>query len=160
MGDRVQNKTVQPATAGGDPGRLEALLRQAGIPYSEEASGRLTITDGPEDFLIEVHPADGVWCLFGIDMGELRLLVSGSGNEDLGEDELQRVAREHLRPLYRRYQPVFARAGFQEEVVVDADSYAIAFVKSTAGSSPAEMVEVVRWCCRAGQPARGRGVAR
>jgi len=160
MSDPVQENTAQAASAGIDLGRLDALLRQAGIPCDNDASGRLTVADGPEDYLVEVHPAGGVWCLFGIDMEELRLLVSGSGNEDLGEDELQRVAREHLRPLYRRYQPLFAPAGFQEEVVVDAESYAIAFVKPTAGMSPAEIVEVVRWCCRTGQLARGRGVAR
>jgi len=139
--------------------RIKALLRQEGIGFAEEPSGRLAIAGGPDDCLIEVDPAGGVWCLFGIDMEELRLLVSGSSNEDLGEDELQRVAREHLRPLYRRYQPLFAGAGFGEEVVVDAESYAIAFVKQTAGLSPAGFVEAVQWCRRVGQPVRSNGVA-
>jgi hypothetical protein len=142
-----------------DVDRLKTLLRHDGIEFSEEASGRLAIAGGPDDYLIEVDPAGGVWCLFGVDMQELRLMVSGSGNEDLGEDELQRVAREQLRPLCRRYQPLFAGAGFEEEVVVDAESYAIAFVKPPAGLSPADLVEVVRWCRRAGQPMRGSGVA-
>ncbi|HUJ79418.1 MAG TPA: hypothetical protein VLY45_03770 [Nitrospiria bacterium] len=132
---------------------LKTRLREAGVAFSEEASGRLAVAGGPDEYLIEVAP-DGVRCLFGVDMEELRLLVSGSGNEDLGEDELQRVAREQVRPLVRRYQPIFAAAGFQEEVVVDAGSYAVAFVKPTAGFSPSAIVEVVRWCCRAGRPPR------
>ncbi len=142
-----------------DVDRLKALLRQGGIGFAEEPSGRLAISGGPDDYLIEVDATGGVWCLFGVDMQELRLLVSGSSNEDLGEDELQRVAREQLRPLYRRYQPLFVQAGFEEEVIVDAESYAIACVKRMAGANPAEIVEAVRWCCRAGQPARGSGVA-
>jgi hypothetical protein len=147
--------TAGPA-AGMD--RLKALLRQTGVEFVEEPSGRLAIAGGPDDYLIEVD-AGGVWCLLGVDMQELRLLVSGSSNEDLGEDELQRVAREQLRPLYRRYQPLFAGAGFEEEVIVDAGSYAIGFVKRPAGLSPADIIETVRWCRRAGQPARGSGVA-
>jgi len=137
--------------------RLKSLLRQEGIGFVDDPSGRVAITDGPDDYLIEVDAA-GVWCLLGVDMQELRLLVSGSSNEDLGEDELQRVAREQLRPLYRRYQPLFAGAGFEEEVIVDAGSYAIGFVKRPAGMSPADIIETVKWCCRAGQPARRSGV--
>jgi len=145
--------------APGDPLRLQALLRQGGIMFREDTAGRLAIDGGPDDYLIELDPRDGLWCLFGIDMQELRLLVSGSGNEDLGEDELQRVAREQLRPVYRRYQPLFARAGFDEEVVVDAESYAIGYVKRTAGLSQEEIVELVRWCRSGGRTPGGNGAA-
>jgi hypothetical protein len=151
MGEPGPEETGRGEAAAVDMGTLKTRLRQAGVSFGEEAGGRLLINGGPDDYLIEVDPAGGVWCLFGVDMGELRLQVSGSSNEDLGEDELQRVAREYLRPLYRRYQPFFAGAGFVEEVVVDADSYAITFIKPTAGLSPADIVDVVR-CCQAGQP--------
>lgn len=152
VGEPRHEKTIRGETTAVEMDKLKTLLQQAGISFGEESAGRLVIVDGPDDYLIEVDPHGDVWCLFGVDMSELRLLVSGSSNEDLGEDELQRVAREHLRPLYRRYQPLFAGAGFEEEVVVDADSYAIAFVMPTAGLSQSDMVDVVRWCCRAGQP--------
>jgi len=154
MGEPEREDPGTGETAAVEMDTLKTLLREAGIAFSEEPAGRLVVVGGPEDYLIEVAPDGGIWCLFGVDMGELRLLVSGAGNEDLGEDELQRVAREQLRPLHRRYQPLFAGAGFQEEVVVDADSYAIAFVKPTAGLSPAAIMDVVRWCCRTGQPTR------
>jgi len=129
---------------------IKQLLRQSHIAFTEDAAtGRLEI-DGPDDYLIELDPARGLCCLFGVDMAELRLLVSGASNEDLGEDELQRVAREQLRPLYRRYQSRFAGAGFMEDVMVDAHSYAVAFVKSTAMLAPDEVVRLVQWCRNAG----------
>jgi hypothetical protein len=34
--------------------------------------------------------------------------------------------------------------------MVDADSYAIAFVKTVDGLNPKAIVEWVRWCCQAG----------
>lgn len=95
---------------------------------------------------MEIDPGKGLLCLFGVDMEELRLLVSGTSNEDLGEDELQRVAREHVRPLVRRYQPAFTAAGFSEEVEVDAASYAVAFVKPVDPLIPDRAVEMIRWC--------------
>ncbi len=130
---------------------MKVLLHRAGVGFSEDRSGGLMIDGGPDDYLIEVDPVRGLRCLFGVDMEELRLLVSGSSNEDLGEDELQRVAREHLRPLFRRYQPIFASAGFEERVEVDPESYAIAFAKSIDGVSSTDVVEWVQWCRRAGR---------
>jgi hypothetical protein len=159
VGEPGREETVRGESTAVEMDTLKNLLQQAGMSFSEDSTGRLVIAGGPDDYLIEVDPHGVVWCLFGVDMSELRLLVSGSSNEDLGEDELQRVAREHLRPLYRRYQALFVGAGFEEEVVVDADSYAIAFVKPTAGLSRADMVDVVRWCCRAGHPPHSGGAA-
>ena len=152
MGGPEHEETVRDESTAVDMDTFKSLLQQAGVSFSEESDGRLIIAGGSDDYLVEVNPHGNVWCLFGVDMSELRLLVSGSSNEDLGEDELQRVAREQLRPLQRRYQPLFAGAGFEEEVVVDADSYAIAFVKPTAGLSQADMVDVVRWCLAAQPP--------
>jgi hypothetical protein len=135
---------TSPATTNDD--RVRALLRGSGVGFSEDAAGRLAIAGGPDDYLIELDPARGLMCLFGVDMQELRLMVSGAGNEDLGEDELQRVAREHLRPMWRRHQPRFAASGFTEEVVVDAESYAVAFVKPVVGMMPEAVVAWVQWC--------------
>lgn len=157
----MSESKCEPAVPGESSVEMEtvkALLRNAGVAFHEETSGHLTVDGGPDDGLIEVTP-DSVRCLFGVDMEELRLLVSGAGNEDLGEDELQRVAREQLRPLQRRYQPLFAAAGFQEDVLVDADSFAIVFVKPTAGLRPAAVAELVRWCCHVGRPAKSNGDA-
>jgi hypothetical protein len=157
----MRESKCEPAATGDaadEMGTVKALLQKAGVVFREEAAGQLVVDGGPDDCLIEVTP-DSVRCLFGVDMGELRLLVSGSGNEDLGEDELQRVAREQLRPLQRRYQPVFTAAGFQEDVVVDADSLAIAFVKPTAGLRAAAIAELVQWSCRVGRPAESSGAA-
>jgi hypothetical protein len=153
-----REETGRDESAVVDMDTFKTLLQQARVSFSEESDGRLAIAGGPDDYLVEVDPHGDVWCLFGVDMSELRLLVSGSSNEDLGEDELQRVAREHLRPLHRRYQPLFAGAGFEEQVVVDADSYAMAFVKPTAGLSQTDMVDVVRWCLD-GQPPHSREAA-
>ncbi|MEW6323903.1 MAG: hypothetical protein AB1515_00795 [Nitrospirota bacterium] len=132
---------------------VKTLLKRSAVVFTEEPDGRLEIGGGPEEYLIELDAERGVSCLFGVDMEELRLLVSGSGNEDLGEDELQRVAREHLRPLRRRYEALFTRAGFVEEVRVDAHSYAVAFVKAVAGMPPETVVEWVRWARRPGRAA-------
>lgn len=140
-----------PATIDFD--QVKQLLGRSGIVFTEEASSHVSIDGCPDDYLLELDSEQGVMCLFGVDMEELRLLVSGGSNEDLGEDELQRVAREHLRPLYRRYESVLTRAGFASEVRVDAHSYAVAFVKPITGLSPESVVEWVRWAMRASGPA-------
>lgn len=138
-------------SAATDFDQVKALLHQSGVAFTEESTGRLGIETGPADYLIELDPEQGLMCLFGVDMSELRLLVSGASNEDLGEDELQRVAREHLRPVCRLYQPIFAKAGFTEEVITDPDSYVVGFVKSINGLDPKTIVNWVRWCCWASQ---------
>jgi hypothetical protein len=158
VGEPGREETGRDELTVADMDLFKTLLQQAGISFVEDSDGRLNIAGGPDDYLVEVDSHGDVWCLFGVDMSELRLLVSGSSNEDLGEDELQRVAREQLRPLHRRYQPLFAGAGFEEKVVVDADSYAIGFVKPTAGLNEAGMVDVVRWCL-AGQPPQSKEAA-
>ena len=63
-------------------------------------------------------------------MEELRILLAGSTPEDISEDELQRVARDQLRPVTQKYRSSLRGSGFEETVETTEQHYAISFEKT------------------------------
>ena len=70
--------------------------------YELEPGGAIAMDLGGSGWMLEVQPVERLLCQVGVDMEELRTLLSGNTAEDLSPDELQRVAKDHLRPSVRR----------------------------------------------------------
>jgi hypothetical protein len=124
-------------------------IREKGFPFEplRQAEGESVLYRADKaDCVIELWDSGRLTCQFGIDMEELRNLVSGSGNEDIAEDELQRVARDHLRPLSRRYGPGLKELGYEEIVDTAEHHYAISFEKTLNLSDPPAVLSEIQGC--------------
>ena len=83
---------------------------------------------------------------FGMDMEELRTLLAESSTEDIAEDELQRVAKDHLRPMVQRYRPKLVALGFQEGKEVTEEYYAMSFQKTVLVADASDVISQVQDC--------------
>lgn len=126
---------------------LKRELTRLGMEF-EESNGPtvLSLEVGRFPFLIEFHPDGRLVVLFGVDMDELRTLVSGGATEDLSEDELQRVARDQLRPTVNVFKSTLKGDGFQETIDAGAGYYAIAFNKTIPEQGARESAALIRTC--------------
>ena len=130
--------------------KLKAWLTQSKIAFEENDPEEkiLLIEPHDTDYLLEICADGRLLCQFGIDLQELRDMISGGTTEDLSEDELQRSAREHLRPIVTRYRGKLIGAGFEEEVEANDEHYAITFKKILDLNRPEQLVETLKWCSR------------
>jgi hypothetical protein len=130
---------------------IQEGLREAGYSFDrihQEAGESLLLVMERADCVVELMPDGRLACQFGVDMEELRTLVSGDSNEDIAEDELQRVAREHLRPRFQKFRPRLTAHGFEETVDTTAQYYAISFVKPLDLSDPPRVVSQLEDCLK------------
>lgn len=111
---------------------LEALMKGLGWSFErlEEELGTgvsLLLETPEEDCLVEIFSDGRLACQFGVDMEEMRNLLTGDQTEDMQDDELVRVARDHLRPIVGRYRQALIKEGLEEGVDATPDYYAILF---------------------------------
>jgi hypothetical protein len=127
--------------------RIKPLLTQSRIRFSESdaAGGLLRIETHDPDLLVELDPSGAILCQFGQDLEELRGMISGNTTEDLSDDELQRAAREHLRPTVTRYRSALRTAGFEETVEATGDHYVIVFRKSFDPADSDSLLKTLKW---------------
>jgi hypothetical protein len=132
--------------------RLKAVqkrLTDRDLPfdYARQPEGdSILLSVDQSDCLLELWADGKLSCQFGVDMEELRTLVAGSSNEDIAEDELQRVARDHLRPQFQKYRAPFLARGFEEAVETTEHSYAVCFNKTVDLSDPEAAARSVQDC--------------
>ena len=111
---------------------LEETMKSLGWAFKRlgEESGpeRSLLLETPEeDCLVELFPDGRLACQFGVDMEEMRNLLTGDQTEDMQDDELVRVARYHLKSIVDRYRKALIKEGLEEGVDVTEDYYAIVF---------------------------------
>ena len=114
--------------------------------YELEPGGAIAMDLGESGWMLELQPGERLLCQVGVDMEELRTLLSGNTAEDLSSDELQRVAKDHLRPSVRRYKPKLVAAGFEEGIEVEEEFMAITFERPINFQDPEEINDIIEWC--------------
>ena len=114
--------------------------------YELEPGGAIAMDLGESGWMLELQPSERLLCQVGVDMDELRTLLSGSTPEDISSDELQRVAKDHLRPSMRRYKPKLIEAGFEEGIEVEEEFMAITYERPIDFQDPAYINETIDWC--------------
>ncbi|HIA13571.1 MAG TPA: hypothetical protein EYN18_04015 [Nitrospirales bacterium] len=114
--------------------------------YELEPGGAIAMELGESGWMLELQPVARLLCQVGVDIEELRTLLSGNTAEDLSSDELQRVAKDHLRPSVRRYKAKLVEAGFAEGTEVEEEFMAITFEREIDFHDPAEINETIQWC--------------
>ena len=129
---------------------LKTLLSQSKMAFEEtgRGDGSLAIEADGAEYLLELCADGELLCQFGVDLDELRGMISGGTTEDLSDDELQRSAREHLRPIVNKYRGKLTAAGFEEAIEANEEYYAITFKKTLDLARPDQVVETLKWCAR------------
>ena len=109
---------------------VESLIRGAEweceVLQGEKTEERSLILARPtDDCLVELF-SDGRFAVqFGVDMEEMRSLLTGDQTEDMADDELVRVARFHLKTQLDRFRPAMLAQGLVEGEDATEDYYAV-----------------------------------
>lgn len=125
-------------------------LDQGSIDFSEteEPKGGLSLSTGDEDCLVEIHPDQSLVCLFGLDLDELRGMISGGATEDLSSDELQKVARDSLRRTIGPRAMVLRKLGFEEEIQATDEIFVLSYRKVLKNQEIKTNLETIRQCLK------------
>ncbi|HEY5647960.1 MAG TPA: hypothetical protein VIU33_00565 [Nitrospiria bacterium] len=122
-------------------GPVEDKIRRAGweceVLQGERPDDRSLILARPtDDCLVELY-ADGRFAVqFGVDMEEMRNLLTGEQTEDMGDDELVRVGRYHLKSQVDRYRSALLEKGLTQGEDATEDYYAVTFETRVDLSDP------------------------
>ena len=109
---------------------IEALTHEdIGFSPTDEPKGGITLPIGDDNCLVEIHPDRSLVCLFGLDLDEIRGMISGGATEDLSSDELQRVAKDSLRQTIGFRGRILRQKGFQEEVQATEEYFVMCYRK-------------------------------
>ncbi|MBI3811545.1 MAG: hypothetical protein HY283_05000 [Nitrospirae bacterium] len=127
---------------------IEATIKKLGWSYERlegyiDNGGSLLLVLPDTDCLVELFSDGRFACQFGVDMEEMRNLLTGDQTEDMADDELVRVARYHLKAIVDRYRAALLSQGFEEGIEATPDHYAITFQTRLDLSSPEKAVHQV-----------------
>lgn len=125
---------------------MQQRLAQVGLAFERDsADGRLLLMRDDLAGLVELCADGRLIVSFGVDMEELRTLVSGDATEDLSDDELARVARDHLRPTVNAHRSWLKSDGFADGLDASDHHYALTFTKTVGlAESEAAVAAIVR----------------
>lgn len=128
---------------------IEEAVKKSGWSYErlgDGGGGSLLLAAAEANCLVELFSDGRLACQFGVDMEEMRGLLTGDQTEDMADDELVRVARYHLRPIVDRYRAALLKEGLEETVEATPDYYAISFQIRLDLSNPRQVMHHVARC--------------
>ncbi len=114
--------------------------------YELEPGGALALALDDENWMLELTPDGLVICQTGIDMDDVKSLLSDGTPEDLGTDELAKQAKYYLQPMVAKVRKAFLNAGFEEATEMTDEYVAVTFQRSVDLAKLEDVTEAVRWC--------------
>ncbi len=114
--------------------------------YELEPGGALAMPLGEEGWMLEVTPDGRMICQTGMDIDDIKSLLSEGTPEDLGTDELAKQAKYYLQPAVAKVRRVLIGAGFEETTEMNDQYVAITFHKAVDFQKLDEVKQAVRWC--------------
>ena len=124
------------------------LCRQDPAFYELEPGGALALALDDENWMLELTPDGRVICQTGIDMDDVKSLLSDGTPEDLGSDELAKQAKYYLQPVVAKVRKTFLSAGFEEATEMTDEYVAVTFQRPVDLAKLEDVTEAVRWCKR------------
>lgn len=114
--------------------------------YELEPGGSLALSLGDDGWMLEVTPDGRLICQTGMDMDDIKSLLSDGTPEELGTDELAKQAKYYLQPEVAKFRQTLRGAGF-EEVTEMTDQYvAVLFQRPVDFQQLDDVARAIRWC--------------
>lgn len=127
--------------------RTRANLRRVEPALHElEPGGALVLELGDDGWLLEITPDGRLICQAGMDMDDIKSLLSDGTAEDLGSDELAKQVKYYLQPIVSKVRKTFLGAGFEEQTEMTDDYVAVTFQRPVDFAKPDDIAQVIRWC--------------
>ncbi|TLY15061.1 MAG: hypothetical protein E6K69_06815 [Nitrospirae bacterium] len=114
--------------------------------YELEPGGALALQLGKEGWMLELTPDGRMICQTGMDMDDIKSLLSDGTPEDLGTDELAKQAKYYLQPAVSKVRKTLLGAGFEETTEMTDEYVAITFHKTVDFEKLDDVQRTVRWC--------------
>jgi hypothetical protein len=124
------------------------LQQQAPGLYELEPGGSLALPLGDEGWLLEITPDGRLICQYGMDMDDIKTLLSDGTPEALGTDELAKQAKWYIQPEAAKFRQTLKGAGFEENIEMTDEHVAILFQRQVDIQKPEELARTVQWCCQ------------
>jgi hypothetical protein len=124
----------------------QQLQKQEPAFYELEPGGALALPLGEEGWLLEITPDGRLICQIGMDMDDIKSILSEGTPEDLGTDELAKQAKWYIQPAAAKFRQTLAGAGFQENVEMTDEYVAVMFQRAVNLNNPDELTQTIRWC--------------
>lgn len=114
--------------------------------YEVEPGGALVLELGDDGWLLEITPDGRLICQAGMDMDDIKSLLSDGTAEDLGSDELAKQVKYYLQPIVSKVRKTFLGAGFEEHTEMTDDYVAVTFQRPVDFAKPDDVAQAIRWC--------------
>ncbi len=114
--------------------------------YELEPGGSLALQLGSEGWMLEITPDGRLICQTGMDMEDIKSLLSDGTPEDLGTDELAKQAKYYLQPAVAKVRRTLLSAGYEEATEMTDQYVAVTFQRQVDFGKLDEVQQAVRWC--------------
>src|SRR2546430_11241139 len=113
--------------------------------YELEPGGALGLPLATEGWMLEITPDGRIICQTGVDMDDIKSLLSDGTPEDLGTDELAKQAKHYLQPAVAKFIAAIVRAGFEETTEMTEEYVAGTVYPTVAFQKLDEGTQAIRW---------------
>lgn len=115
--------------------------------YALEPGGALALgLDDEEGWVLEVTPDGRLICQVGMELDDVKSLMSEGTCEDLGSDEVAKQAKFYLQPAVSKKRKALTGAGFAEATEMNDQYVATLFQRSVDFKNFDEVTRAIRWC--------------
>jgi hypothetical protein len=114
--------------------------------YELEPGGALMMDLGEEGWLLELTPDRRLLCQMGMDLEDIKSLMSDGTPEDLGTDEVAKQVKYYIQPAVSKFRQRLRDAGFEETTEMNDDYVAAIFQKHVDFTKPEEIEQAIQWC--------------
>ena len=143
----MEDNLAQTDALDADWSAVRARLRES-LPafYELEPGGPLLMDLGQEGWLLELTPDRRLLCQMGMDLEDIKSLMSDGTPEDLGTDEVAKQVKYYIQPAVAKFRPALRGAGFEESTEMNDDYVAAIFQKPVDFAKPDEIEDTIQWC--------------
>lgn len=122
------------------------LCQSESALYELEPGGSLALSLGDDGWMLEVTPDGRLICQTGMDMDDIKSLLSDGTPEELGTDELAKQAKYYLQPEVEKFRHTLRGAGFEETTEMTDQYVAVLFQRPVDFQQLDEVTKAIRWC--------------
>jgi hypothetical protein len=123
-------------------------LREVEPAFSAlEANGALALGLDEEDgWILEITPDGRLICQVGMELDDVKSLMSEGTCEDLGSDEVAKQAKYYLQSAVSKKRNVLVGAGFKESTELNDQYVATLFQRPVDFAKLDDVIRAIRWC--------------